>query len=1435
MIVQHPEPGKALVRFGGDCITFSLEVSRDAPGCAWIRTDLGRARDARQEIIRHTEHGDIQLNEAWHDIRMTQASDNEFTITLPLYETGHFRAKCYFLPDNSLDPEWPNGKNTVINVHPPGSCCANIIYNAFVRQFGPSKWVPDTQIKKDQTALIESLEEKGYAVIPCSGKFRDLIKEIPFIFQDLGCRVLHLLPVHPTPTTYARMGRIGSPYAALSFTQVDPALAQFDPSATPLEQFMELSDAVHSYSGYIILDIAINHTGWAAAIHEKHPEWLVRGEDGKIEVPGAWGTKWEDLTKLDFSKKELWIYMADIFLLWCRRGVDGFRCDAGYMIPVSAWEYIVAKVRQEFPDSIFFLEGLGGPLKTTRDILNTGNFNWAYSELFQNYNRSQIENYLPGAYEISKTCGPMINFAETHDNPRLASVSEIYAKMRTTLCALFSVCGGFGFANGVEWFATQKINVHDVNSLNWGAENNQVRHIHRLNLILKTHRAFGHRTRLKLIQKGDGNCAALVRNHIPSATHVLVTVNLDCDNQQRVAWSNSDLPVGETPYYDLITKKQLFISRIKNDCFIDLAPGEVLALTPDKNDLRQMQEMSSIESIIPARVLLQKLKAKAVMVHSILRGYGDIQGVDPETEGKRLAEDPLRFCSSLNQKSSESRVVLWQWDTDARRTVMVPPGFFLLVTAGSNFRAMIAESRANDAGILGYEEGLPMDDHRFFALFAPQPASKFPKEYCFRIRVFNNGKVTEKISSLLYLAEPEQLVMASDFTRQEILEDPGLKFLGFTKKGGMMRAAAWWGKLESRYDALLAANLNPDYPENRWMFLSRYRLWAVFQGYSRELTLDCLEKFTFSYANIGIWLFRVPTSEGSCYFIELTLEMLEHRNSVRMTLLRKPAGDNNHWLNDEKPVTIIIRPDIEDRSFHDTVKAYAGPEEFWKDCVTMLETGFAFAPAADRCLVVRVSSGSFVWEPEWKYMVHRPLEVQRGLDPDSDLFSPGYFTATLKGNQTLTVSADAGLSASALSESLKSISSPEKQGQKSLSGNWTLIDAALLSLDAFIVQRQDYQSVIAGYPWFLDWGRDSLIFCRALIEAERFSEASSILKLFGRFEKNGTLPNMIQGEDAGNRETSDAPLWFFAACRELVEKQGDKFLDEHLGKRSVRQILIDMAHSLINGTDTGIAMDSETGLLYSPSHFTWMDTNFPAGSPRQGYPIEIQALWHYALTFLEQIDNQDEQSLWHTMANNVRMWIKELFYLDEHGYFSDCLHSKKMVKAKKAEPDDALRPNQLFLITLGVVSDETICIRTLESCMELLVPGGIRSLADRKVATPLAISYNDKIINDPQSPYFGTYTGDEEMQRKPAYHNGTAWTWPFPVFCEAWADVFGIQGRQTGLAWLGSSLSLLRTGCAGYIPEILDGDYPHTARGCDAQAWGASELARVWLKLSTGQ
>ncbi len=110
----------------------------------------------------------------------------------------------------------------------------------------------------------------------------------------------------------------------------------------------------------IFIDMVINHTGWGSDLQERHPDWFRRNPDGSFASPGAWGTTWEDLVELEHGATEVWQALADAFLTWCRRGVDGFRCDAGYKVPLPVWQYITARVRQEYPDTIFLLEGLGG-------------------------------------------------------------------------------------------------------------------------------------------------------------------------------------------------------------------------------------------------------------------------------------------------------------------------------------------------------------------------------------------------------------------------------------------------------------------------------------------------------------------------------------------------------------------------------------------------------------------------------------------------------------------------------------------------------------------------------------------------------------------------------------------------------------------------------------------------------------------------------------------------------------------------------------------------------------------------------------------------------------------------------------------------------------------------------------------------------------------
>jgi len=560
--------------------------------------------------------------------------------------------------------------------------------------------------------------------------------------------------------------------------------------------------------------------------------------------------------------------------------------------------------------------------------------------------------------------------------------------------------------------------------------------------------------------------------------------------------------------------------------------------------------------------------------------------------------------------------------------------------------------------------------------------------------------------------------------------------------------------------------------------------------------------------------------EGALISLRAALKMHPETNAVQLVFVRAKAGRNPEQLADKEPISIILRPDLEDRCNHEVTKAYAGPEAHWPNAIRANSTGFVFAPADDRKLSVSAAPGSFQHEPEWQYMIAHPDDSERGIDGSTDLFSPGYFKIELRGGE------EAALTASI--NDTPTFPTPILEAEHE---EIAIEDAMASAMKQFIVKRDDFQTVIAGYPWFLDWGRDTLICLRGIIAAGLLEEAENILLQFAKFEKGGTIPNMIRGNDDNNRETSDAPLWFFVACDELMTAQGGKtLLKKKCGKRSLQQVLVSLANGLISGTENGIRLDRESGLIFSPSHYTWMDTNYPAGTPRQGYPIEIQALWHYALNMLDRIDKSPE---WAKLGSQVERSISELFVIeaDDFTYLADCLAAAPGTAARHADMDDALRSNQLLAVTLGAIKDPMLKKSVVEACEQLLIPGAIRSLADRRVKRPAPVYNHDQLLNNPDHPYWGHYNGDEDTRRKPAYHNGTAWTWPFPSYAEALIMVYGEAARATAAAILGSASSVINRGCLCQVPEVIDGNTPHSQRGCGAQAWGVTELYRVLLLL----
>ena len=1446
-----PATGERLLRFVGDKIIFQISAGKTAAPKNWsarLRTNLGRAAARRREIIAAHAGGAVVANSSWRDVPMQKTADG-WAIELPLAEVGYFKAKAYLLDEKNWQ-HWPDGSDVGISVHPNFARTANTIYCAFTRLFGATKNLASTADEKLE-AQLKSLEAQGYATLPPSGTFRDLTKQLPHIVQKLGCRIIHLLPVHPTPTTYARFGRFGSPYAALDLTAVDPALVEFDKRTTGIDQFCELTSAAHSLGARVFTDIVINHTGWGSTLQENHPEFFLKNPDGEFASPGAWGTVWEDLVELEQHDVKLWDIVADSLLVWCRRGVDGFRCDAGYKIPTPAWQYIVARVQEEFPETIFLLEGLGGSWDATESLLTEGGMQWAYSELFQNYSGKDVAWYLDYANRQNERVGSYINYSETHDNARLAAqksdesrvtsdktgapavtrhsslatpLGRAWSLLRNQLCALTSPCGGFAFTGGVEWLATEKIRVHGNTGLNWDATDNLVPELARLNELISNHPCFFDGAKLTRLSAPDSPVYALLRESAEGRDAILILVNTDVEKENSITLTaesfRSQIPDFQFDLLDQLLPQAVFLKGQANFT-LDAGAAFCLATTTKPVGLsgenyRRVRAQAAfafdaLNKIIPAetvdgldwRWLAEQVERSP---KNFLAAASDFAAREGQT--------PLADC--LREVEAEKKfplVTTWTLP-DTRRVTLVPAGHWLLIEDNAPFRATLelqkAEGRRQNPAI--HVQSIAVADKNI-AVFPPREISADAELILERY-----ATTTEKTDAAIRFLAPEPAAPTSN----SHLPSPTDLVLLTNGRGGMARLCVDLGRVNSKYDCVLGANLNPALPVDRHVFVKRLRVWVNADGFLSPF--DFKNLISFHAGSPAVWQFVANAGDGRTVEIELRAEMLKDENTVVFQFSRPTEKlALGKQLPAKADVRLTVRVDIEDRNFHCETKRNDGADFHFSSNTHLLEqkNGFAFTPTSDRQLRVFANGGKYHPQPEWCENIPHPVEQTRGQTGSGDAYSPGWFELPLiKG-------ASAALTLTAETDKL----SPEKiRNQKLEIRNFeTQLEHAAKQ---FVVRRDEGKTIIAGYPWFLDWGRDSLICARGLLAAGMTDEVKQLLLTFAKFEKDGTLPNTIHGNDVSNRDTSDAPLWFAVVCEDLLDK---KFFNQIAdGTRTIRDMLTSIAENYARGTTNGIRMDADSALIWSPSHFTWMDTNHPAGTPREGYPVEIQVLWIRLLRLLEKINAKAEQKKWCDLADRATAAFEKLFWVEEKGWFADVLLGGPRVIARDAVRDDALRSNCLFAVSLGLATGER-AKRCVEAAQRfLVVPGALRSLAPLPVSVPLAIYRDGQLLNIPAEPYCPRYEGDEDTRRKPAYHNGTAWTWTFPTFCEALAAAWDFSPEAVAAAksYLGSAEKLLNEGCLGQLPEILDGDAPHTQRGCDAQAWGATEALRVWKLLA---
>jgi predicted glycogen debranching enzyme len=484
-------------------------------------------------------------------------------------------------------------------------------------------------------------------------------------------------------------------------------------------------------------------------------------------------------------------------------------------------------------------------------------------------------------------------------------------------------------------------------------------------------------------------------------------------------------------------------------------------------------------------------------------------------------------------------------------------------------------------------------------------------------------------------------------------------------------------------------------------------------------------------------------------------------------------------------------------------------------------------------LELRGQEGHLMLDGGRLYDVNYELEERRGYPHRDRLWSPGEFVTQLNPGERVVLSVS--------TEAWDALEAAEPQDalELELQRRLRLLDQAppaarsgvaaelVLAADQFIIEPStrvadeararasgdEARSVIAGYHWFTDWGRDTMISLEGLtLSTGRTAEAGYILRTFGQYIRDGLIPNLFpEGEQQGLYHTADATLWYFHAIDRYLQATGD---DGTL--RILLPKLLDIIDHHVRGTHFGIGVDPDDGLLRqgAPGYqLTWMDAKVGdwVVTPRRGKAVEINALWYNALRLSErwliETGQTGDALTMAKQADRARQSFNARFWCADCGWLYDVVDGEG--------PDDAsLRPNQLFAIALpNPVLAENHWPAVVEVCQEqLLTPVGLRSLGPH------------------ESEYKPKYSGDLRA-RDAAYHQGTVWGWLIGPFVDAWLKVH--PGRfDEAQKFLQGFEPHLDEACIGSVSEIFDAESPYKPRGCIAQAWSVAELLRLWIKTS---
>jgi predicted glycogen debranching enzyme len=457
---------------------------------------------------------------------------------------------------------------------------------------------------------------------------------------------------------------------------------------------------------------------------------------------------------------------------------------------------------------------------------------------------------------------------------------------------------------------------------------------------------------------------------------------------------------------------------------------------------------------------------------------------------------------------------------------------------------------------------------------------------------------------------------------------------------------------------------------------------------------------------------------------------------------------------------------------------------------------------SEGALSVTITSdgGSFTQQPDWWYGQIYPIESERGQDDAEDLYTPGRFV--LAGSGTTSITLWISL------EKIGPMNWDQELERRKVAGSKSLTIGRLLrAANDFVVSRKspdgsEGSTVIAGYPWFADWGRDTMISLPGLfLTPGRFAEAKQVLGVFAKYVSQGMIPNRF--DDYTNEpsyNTVDASLWFIHAAFEYRRTSGDA--------EGFEKILLPACKAIIegyrDGTRFNIHMDPADGLITQGdmhTQLTWMDakTDGICFTPRQGKPVEINALWYHALVLMGMSD----------MAKRAGESFVRLFWISPFRGLADVVEGNRR--------DASIRPNQIFAASLPnsplSEAQQSAVVEVVRR--ELLTPMGLRTLSR----------------SDPN--FKGKYSGPQ-VQRDAAYHNGTVWAWLMGPFLEAYLKVNKKSAEAVSQAkqWLEPLiLHMSDQGAIGQIAEIFEGDEPHRPVGCPAQAWSVAEVLRIASEL----